>query len=169
LPFHDVHAKLDIWAKAPDVVELALKAPLFGGEISGPGRIELSSTLRYELDLTASEVRLDELGRHEFGADSALSGLIGGRLHLSGKGNGVGSLEGNGSLDMPKGHLYNLPLLLDLLKFLGLRWPDRTAFDQAHAAFSIHGDQISFGHLELYGNAISLHGQGDMKLNGEEV
>jgi hypothetical protein len=169
LPFHDLHAKLDIFEDAPDVVVLALKAPLFEGQISGPGRIELNSTLRYELDLTASEVKLDALGRHEFGADSQLSGLVGGRLHLTGKGTGLASLEGNGSLDMPRGHLYNLPLLLDLLKFLGLRWPDKTAFDQAHAAFSIHGDRLSFSHLELYGNAISLHGQGDMKLDGQEV
>jgi hypothetical protein len=169
LPFQTVHAKIDILEDAPDVVVVGLKAPLFGGQISGPGRVELSSTLRYELDLTASEIKLDALGRHTIGADAQLSGLVGGRLHVMGKGTGIASLEGNGSLDMPKGRLYNLPLLLDLLKFLGLRWPDRTAFEQAHAAFTLHGERLRFNHLELYGNAVSLHGQGDMKLDGTDV
>jgi hypothetical protein len=168
-PFHDVHGRIDVYEKAPDVVVLGLKAPFFGGQISGPARLELGSTTRYELDLTASEVDLSAFGRHNLGPRSQLSGLVGGRLHLTGKGAGIGSLEGNGSLDMPKGHLYNLPLLLDLLKFLGLRWPDRTAFEQAHAAFGIHGERMSFSQLELYGNAISLHGEGDMKLDGSDV
>jgi hypothetical protein len=169
LPFHDVHTKLDVYEKAPDVVVLGLQAPIFDGRVSGPARIEMGSTLRYELDLTASEIDLGAFGRHSAGPRSQMSGIMGGRLHLTGKGTGIASLEGNGSLDMPKGHLYNLPLLLDLLKFLGLRWPDRTAFDQAHAAFSIHGDRMSFSALELYGNAVSLHGQGDMKLDGSDV
>jgi hypothetical protein len=168
-PFHDIHTKIDVYEKTPDVVVVGLKAPFFGGEISGPIRLELGSTMRYELDLTASEVNLGAFGRHNMGPASQLTGVMGGRLHLTGKGAGVANLEGNGSIDMPKGHLYNLPLLLDLLKFLGLRWPDRTAFDQAHAAFSVHGDRMTFSQLELYGNAISLHGQGDMKLDGSEV
>ena len=44
-----------------------------------------------------------------------------GRLHLNGQGNNFETLDGNGSIDVPNGKLYNLPLLLNLLKFLGLR------------------------------------------------
>jgi hypothetical protein len=168
-PFQDVYCTINVPKKTPDVMVLGVNAPLFGGKISGQARVEVNSTLRYDMDLTASEVKLDAFGRHNFGSGSQLSGVVGGRLFLTGKGNGLSSLEGNGSLEIPKGHLYNLPLLLDLLKFLGLRWPDRTAFDQAQATFSIHGDVVSFSQLELYGNAISLHGQGEMKLDGSDV
>jgi hypothetical protein len=161
--------KLDVYEKAPDVLVLGLRAPLFGGEVSGPVRVELNSTLRYEMDLTASQIKLDAFGRHNIGSDAQFSGMAGGRLHLIGKGTGVASLEGNGSLEIPRGRLYNLPLLLDLLKFLGLRWPDRTAFEQAGAVFSIHGDRVMFSQLELMGNAVSLHGRGDMKLDGTDV
>jgi hypothetical protein len=168
-PFRKVHAKIDIFEDAPDVLVLHLKAPLFGGVISGPGRLEMSSTMRYELDLTASEINLEKFSKHNLGGDSALSGLVGGRLHLVGTGSGLSNLEAHGNLDMPKGHVYNLPLVLDLLKFLGLRWPDRTAFDQAHAAFSVHGDRVHLSQLELFGNAVSLHGTGDMRLNGTDI
>ena len=68
-----------------------------------------------------------------------------GRLYLKGlgTGNGIDSLDGNGSIDLPHGHLYNLPFLLDLLKFLGLRWPDRTAFEEAHCVFAIEGNRVA--------------------------
>jgi hypothetical protein len=168
-PFHDIHTKIDIFEETPDVLILGFQAPLFGGQVSGPGRVELTSTLRYELDLTASEIDLEKFSKHNISPDSGLSGLVSGRLHLVGTGAGLSNLEANGSLDMPRGRLYNLPLVLDLLKFLGLRWPDRTAFDQAHAAFSIHGDRVHFSQLELFGNAVSLHGQGDMNLNGSDI
>src|SRR5262249_37721611 len=155
--------------KSPDVMVLGVNAPLFGGRISGQARVEVNSTLRYYMNLTASEIKLDAFGRHNLGADSQLSGVVGGRLFLTGEGTGLSNLEGKGSLEIPKGHLYNLPLLLDLLKFLGLRWPDRTAFEQAQAVFSINGDTVSFSQLELIGNAVSLHGQGEMKLDGSDV
>jgi hypothetical protein len=168
-PFHDVHTKLDVLKEAPDVIILGLKAPIFGGQISGPGRIELNSTLRYFLDLTATEVKLDEFGRQNIGRDAKLNGVVSGRLYLEGKGSGIESLEGNGSLEMPRGRLYNLPLLLDLLKFLGLRWPDQALFEQAHALYNIHGDRLSFRQLDLIGTVISLHGAGDVKLDGSDV
>jgi hypothetical protein len=68
---------------------------------------------------------------------------------------------------VPSGRLYNLPLLLDILKFL--RWSDRTAFDELHALFSIHGRRVSMRKLEILGSAISLTGQGEFNLDGSDV
>jgi hypothetical protein len=78
-------------------------------------------------------------------------------------------LEGHGTVDVPNGQMYNLPLLLDLIKVLGLRPPDRTAFEEAHAAFSIRGPRLKLNRLDLDGNAISLSGQGEMKLDGTDM
>jgi hypothetical protein len=65
--------------------------------------------------------------------------------------------------------MYNLPLLLDLLKFLGLRLPDRTAFEEAHVVFDIDGPRAHVKQLELYGNAISLRGSGDANIDGSDL
>ena len=59
--------------------------------------------------------------------------------------------------------------LLDLLKAFGLRVPDRIAFEQAHAAFRIDGPQLHIDQLDLYGNAVSLRGQGMMNLDGSDL
>ena len=40
-----------------------------------------------------------------------------------------------------------LPLLLDVIKAFGLRMPDRTAFEEAHALFAIEGPQVRISKL----------------------
>ncbi|HWY86289.1 MAG TPA: AsmA-like C-terminal region-containing protein, partial [Gemmataceae bacterium] len=168
-PFHNLRANLKIEESAPDVLLVDLKAPLFGGDISGEARIEFNSSHRYELHLTGSQLDLGQFGQHNLGPTSKLQGAAMAQLHLTGQGSRGDTLDGNGSIDVPTGHLYNLPLLLDILKFLGLRWPDRTAFDELHALFSIHGQRVSVRKLELLGNAVSLTGQGEFNLDGTNV
>jgi hypothetical protein len=171
-PFRNAHARLQVKPATPEVLNVDLNAPLFGGSVSGQARVELLSDLRYELNLTASQIRLEELARHNLGTQAQLSGVGAARLHLTGRGEGVASLEGNGTIDVPytgATRLYNLPLLLDLLKFLGLRWPDRTLFEEAHAVFNIHGNRATISQLDLLGNVVSLWGRGDVNLDGTDI
>jgi uncharacterized protein involved in outer membrane biogenesis len=168
-PFKDVHAHFRIPEDTPEILSMGLRAPLYGGDVAGEIRFDLRSTLRYEINLTASQVDLEKLGKHNFGPDSKYNGTAAGRLHLVGTSAGTETLDGNGSLDVPNCKLYNLPLLLDLIKFLGLRWPDRTAFEELHAKFAIQGRQVRLSRLELYGNAVSLTGQGDFNLDGSKL
>jgi hypothetical protein len=168
-PFRDVQIGLEVRKDAPDVLLVGVKAPLFGGDVAGQVRVDFNSTLRYEVNLTASKIDLKEFGRHNLGPKSEIAGLAVGRVHLTGQGSGIDTLDGNGSIDVPAGHLYNLPLLLDLLKFLGLHWPDRTAFEELHALFGIHGRRVELRKLDLLGNAISLSGKGEFNLDGTDL
>ena len=167
-PFKDVQANFQIRPAAPDVLLVGLRAPLFGGDVAGQVRVEFTSTRHFEVNLTASQIDLKQLGAHNF-PKSGVEGLAVGRLHLTGQGAGVDTLDGNGSIDMPLGKLLNLPLLLDLLKFLGLHWPDRTAFEEMHALFGIHGRRVQLRRLDLMGNAISLSGKGEFDLDGSDL
>jgi hypothetical protein len=119
--------------------------------------------------LTASQVKLEDFGRHNLGDESQLSGQASANLYLSGQGMTWDDLSGNGSIDVPDGKLYNLPLFLDLLKVVGLRPPDRTAFEEMHAAFDVRGPRVYVNRLELFGNAISLRGAGEMNLDGSDI
>lgn len=169
-PLHDIHSQIEVTHDEPDVLRLpGLRARLFGGEIYGPARVEFGPTIRYELNLTAAQVRLEEFGRHNLGPGAELQGLAAARLYLTGQGADIHDLKGSGSIDVPQGKMYNLPLLLDLLKVLGLRLPDRTAFEEAHATFTIEGPVVHISRLDLLGNAISLRGQGRMDLYGNDI
>ncbi|MGE3808035.1 MAG: AsmA-like C-terminal region-containing protein, partial [Gemmataceae bacterium] len=169
-PFHNVQSQIEVSQKDPDVLILpGLKADLFGGQVYGPVRIEFGSRVRYELNLTASRIKLEEFGRHNLEANTPLSGLASAQVYLTGQGSDLAALNGRGSIDVPNGRLYYLPVLLDLLKFLGLRLPDGTAFEEAHSDFTIRGNRVIVNRIDLYGNSISLRGQGEMNLDGTDL
>jgi hypothetical protein len=167
-PFKKVHARLLIRKEAPDVLLIGLRAPIFSGDVTGQIRVNLNSALDYEMNLTASQINVAEFGRHNLGPKSQISGTANARIYLKGLGTGIASLDGNGALDIPHGHLYNLPFLLDLLKFLGLHWPDHTAFEEFHAAFGIQGSKVNVQRIDLLGSAVSLSGKGEFDLLTKE-
>ncbi|MSQ93459.1 MAG: hypothetical protein EXR98_02760 [Gemmataceae bacterium] len=168
-PFKKVHAKFEIRKESPEILLVGLRAPIYGGDITGQVRVDFNSSLRYEMNLTASQINLAEFGRQNLGPKSQLSGAAGARLYLTGFGAGIDTLDGNGSIDIPRGHLYNLPFLLDLLKFLGLHWPDRTAFEEFHTGFTVQGPKVTVQKLDLLGSAVSLSGKGEFDLGSKNL
>jgi hypothetical protein len=169
-PLKGVHIHFYVEEKHPQVLVLdQMKAPFFGGDLSGQARIDFSGPVRYDLNLTASQIDLHRFGQHNFGPTTAWTGQAWGRLYLTGQGEDLNALEGNGILHVPQGKVYHLPFLEDLLKFLGLRTPDQTPFDEIHAEFSIHGRRLEIDHVDLWGNVLSLSGRGRLNLDGSDA
>ncbi|MCS7044774.1 MAG: hypothetical protein NZO58_00305 [Gemmataceae bacterium] len=168
-PFHDIQGRFQIKENKPQLLLLDLKAPIYGGDVAGQVSLDFTDVPRYELNLTASQIDLQQFGRRNLGSESRVSGVGIARLYLVGVGGDINTLDGHGTLDMPNGKLLNLPFLLDLIKFLGLRWPDRTMFEELHARFAIRGRRAVIDHLELYGNAVSFTGKGEINLDGTDL
>ncbi len=169
-PFKNVHAKFRMTETHPDIMLVGLRAPLFGGDVTGQIRVDFNSALNYAMNLTASQINVAEFGRHNVGPKSQLSGAASARLYLTGFGSGgMDTLDGRGAIDIPRGHIYNLPFLLDFLKFLGLSGPDRTTFEEFHTAFSIHGSKVQVQKLDLLGTNLSLSGKGDFDLTSKKL
>lgn len=61
--------------------------------------------------------------------------------------------------------IYELPVVLSLLKILKVRQVTRTAFDTSNVDFKVVGEDINFERIELLGDAISLIGNGRMNLD----
>ena len=170
-PLRNLRGALLITEDEPDVLKLpGLMGTWFGGQVYGPMRIEFGQKVRYEMNMTAAQIRLEDFGRHNLGPKSDMSGTAVARIYLRGEGNDTSTLRGSGRIDVPNGKIDSLPPLVDLLKFLGLRWPDRTAFEEMHTSFDIEGPRAKIKQLELYGNAISLRGgRGEVALDGSDV
>jgi hypothetical protein len=170
-PFRDILGAIEVRKESPNTLAIHhLRARIFGGEVYGPVRVDFGPKTDFELALTASHIKLEDFGRHNLKQHGQISGLANASLFLKGRGSDISTLVGSGSIDVPSGRLYNnLPLLLDLLKFLAIRLPDGTAFEEAHANFSLKGDHVSINRLDLFGNSISLRGQGGMNLNGNNI
>jgi hypothetical protein len=167
-PFRNVTSHFQVHEKQPELLKLDLRAPIYGGDVTGQVTLDFHEKPRFDLNLTASQIDLEDFGRHNL-ANSQISGSAVARLVLSGAGGDPNTLDGHGTIDVPNGKLLNLPFLLDLIKFLGLRWPDRTMFEEAHLQFAIRGRRARVRHLALYGNAVSFTGQGEVDLDGTNL
>ena len=164
-PVSPGRARFEVRADTPDTLRFwDLQGEIFGGVIGGQGRVEFSARPRFELDLRATRVNLAQAAAHNRIDSSEIQGLGHAWLRLGGEVHDLGSLRGEGALDVPQARMYQLPVFLDLVKALGLRVPDRTAFEQARARYTVEGAQVQFQRLDLFGNAISLRGTGTVGL-----
>jgi hypothetical protein len=169
-PVHNLRGHFEISPDRPERLCIRdLNAELFAGNIGGEVKLDFGPALRYFVYLQALGIDLEKFGRHNLGAKVELQGPATAALVLWGEGTDISGLKGNGTVGVASGKLYHLPVLLDLIKAFGLRLPDRTAFEQAHLDFGIDGDRIQVRTLELYGNAISLRGQGTMNIGGGDL
>ncbi len=150
-----------------------IQGQLFQGMIGGSARVVLSDPVRYRLALTATNVRLEDLARHhKLGNGAKMEGTAQASLLLETSvipGTSEQILTGYGKADVDRGQIYNLPPLVPLLKALKLQAPDKKAFEEAHAVFTIRGDRILVDHVDLLGTAISLGGAGELDMQGQYV
>jgi hypothetical protein len=164
----------DAWVLQEHPHELRMRlvgGQLFGGRLFGEGHVAFGAGLQYEVDLKAINLQLEEAARHNHvGGNTHLSGLAKAELYLTGTGYGMDELGGGGNVHVPKGKMYNLPLVLDLLKVVtDLHAPDGIAFEEAHAEFKIQGKRVQVTRLDLLGSAISLGGKGEVDVDGSNL
>jgi hypothetical protein len=148
-----------------------LRAVLHGGFVGGTGRVSLEDVPKYRFDLLAGEVKLDELSRF-VPLGNEVRGTLQGTLELESKADPLtGKLQpvGTAKVDVLDARLYNMPVLMPLLKLLKLQTPDQTAFEEAHATLLLTGDKITVPQLDLIGSALSLGGSGEADVRGGDA
>jgi hypothetical protein len=150
-----------------------LTGELFHGALGGESRVVLTSPARFSLWVTATDVQLDEIAKHyKLGSDADLKGIAQAQLWLYNRPDprtGKLALEGSGKVSVPTGRMYNLPVLLDLVKVVKFGTPDKTAFEEANAVFRIQGDRVKVEQMDLIGRAICLGGSGELDTSGDYV
>jgi hypothetical protein len=157
----------------PTAEVVNLTGNMFHGTVGGEARVVLADPPRYDLWLTATDVQLEEVARHyRLAPDAELRGIAQAQVRLFNRFDpraGAWVVEGTGRMDVPTGRMYNLPILLDLVKVLKLQAPDRTAFEEAHAAFRLKGDRVTVDQLDLIGKAVCVGGSGELDTAGDNV
>jgi hypothetical protein len=71
-------------------------------------------------------------------------------------------LTGSGGIQVSDAYVYELPGMMKLLKILRARSPDPNAFSKIGIGYRIMGKNIYFTDIRFDGDAINLHGSGEM-------
>jgi hypothetical protein len=139
-----------------------ISANLFEGVVHGKGWIKLGADPQYGLEATLQQANLAKVipGRQN------LQGKIDAGIGLIGNGATRNGLVGAGTIQVSDAYVYDLPAMMQLLKILRLRPPDRNAFSKIGVGYRIEGDYVYFDAIRFDGDAINLHGSGDMDWQG---
>ncbi len=148
-----------------------ITARLFGGDLSFLSVVQLEQRPSFVLQAELAGAELDEALAQLDPTGAALlsraSGKLSGRLVLRGTAGVPETLSGQGTGTLREANLYELPLMIALLKLLNVRPPDPTAFTSGDVQFRLEAERLYFSRIALQGDAISLIGRGDAGLSGQ--
>ncbi len=97
------------------------------------------------------------------------SGLVNAKLHFTQLLGQLSSSTGYGDLIITKASIYNVPLSMGLLQIATLRLPVSSAFNRAIVKYTIKGNTVEFGKIQLHSPGVDLLGRGTMALNNQHV
>lgn len=137
-------------------------ASVCGGGVQLDGRSIVSPERPFELQATFVDGDLDRFAREVFTGQQRLTGKLYGQLALRGQRGGVHTLDGSGAIQLRDADIYQLPVMVALLKIVSVRVPDATAFTKSDIKFRVDGGHIYFDQVDFNGDAVSLRGKGHM-------
>ncbi len=140
---------------------------LFGGQTTGQGWIRLAGANEFALRATLSDADLAQIAQEHLPGVQDLRGRLYGWMYLHGYGRNIHTFTGRGALHLRQADIYELPLMIALLKILNLRRPDTNAFSECDLQYRIAGPHIYLDRIVFQGDAISLHGTGESNFQGE--
>lgn len=140
----------------------SITANLFGGTMYGDGWVALGAEPRYGLSATLAHADLSQLALEMMDGKQNLQGKIMANVELHGAGTSRNAISGRGSIRLSDADVYELPVMISLLKILSIRAPDRNAFSTSNMDYRIEGEHIYFDTIDFQGDAISLRGKGEM-------
>lgn len=141
---------------------LNIRANLAGGVFDVKGWATLGAEPRYGLNATLMNADLARCAQELATGRQNLRGKITATADLTGTGRTRNRLSGKGSIQLSEGDVYQLPVMISLLKILSIRPPDQNAFSNATVNYRIEGEHIYLDPIDFQGDAISLHGNGEM-------
>jgi hypothetical protein len=100
--------------------------------------------------------------------------MIPGRQQVTGKvfastqlwgGEELHALRGEGRIRLREADVYELPVMVAMLKVLSVRAPDSTAFTDGDIDYRVEGNHVYLDRINVKGDAISLLGRGEANLD----
>ncbi len=143
-----------------------LSARVAGGTLLVDGTAAAGDPGGFSVSATLAEAGLQRLASETLLTPHPYRGRVFGTVEVSGSRAGAHSLAGRGQVRLGDADIYELPLVVALLKMLRVKAPDRNAFGSSLVDFRIEGPRAYLDNIELSGDAISLVGNGELDFDG---
>lgn len=137
----------------------------YGGGAEADATVALDDTPRFAVQAKLNKVDMNRFCIESVPGRQKLKGNVDASIRLSGSAAGLHTLNGDGQVQLTNADIYELPVMVALLKFLNLKLPDKNAFTKSDIAFHIDGEHVILKNIEFSGDAISLVGDGEANLN----
>lgn len=146
----------------------SMTAQIFGGTLLWDAWVALGPTPHYRVHGSLYQGDLKCVARDLCPSRENLRGTIRAELDLQGAGRSTNSLIGTGKIQLRDADIYELPVMIAMLKILSIQQPDRSAFSSSDIDFRIEGSRVCFDRdaISFNGDAISLKGRGDIDFQG---
>ncbi len=149
-------------APSPSGAPRSVSARVFDGQLALDGHIDTSAERRFEVFAALAEADLARIASEAEGLVADVSGRTFASLRLSGQAGARHTWRGESNIRLFDADIYQLPLMVALLKLPNVKAPDPTAFTNSDMRLRIEGERAYFDRIALQGDAISLIGNGEM-------
>jgi len=156
------------WAtdkKGPGQLVRRVTGNVYGGTLASDAWVSFGGRPQYGAAASLTGADLSRLIIERFGGQQPFQGKLDGNIILSGEGPQLARLTGEGNVHIRDANIYELPLLMSLLKVLKTGASDKTAFDQSDIAFRIQGPHIYLDQIDFLGEVVDLYGYGETNFN----
>jgi len=141
-----------------------ITAQAYGGQLAGDAWVTLDEVPRFFVRASLENADLKRCADELFRGPQDLRGVVAAEINLTGSAAGSHTFQGTGTTHLRNADIYELPVMVSMLKLLSIREPDTTAFSKSDIDFRIEGNHIYFDRIDFNGDAISLLGKGQMDL-----
>lgn len=145
-----------------------LRGRTCNGDVSAVLGVDLSShPIQYKLKLHFTNTDLGEFMKVALKSDKQLSGLLSGQTEFYCKGNGTENISGKGEINLRKGNLFDIPVILSLCNLLNLSLPEKDTFHSARVEYAIANGIVHIERARLISDTVEISGTGDVGLDGK--
>jgi hypothetical protein len=141
--------------------ERPLTGTVYGGTMLSNAWVQFAHLPQYGAEISVAGADLNRLMIERFGGRQSFTGKIDGSVILRGEGQSLARLTGDGNVHIREANIYELPLLVSLLKILRYGAPNSNAFDKSDIEFRIQGPHVTLHRIDFLGDVVDLYGYGE--------
>ena len=153
----------DLYAAVP---RRPISASIFHGAATLSGSITPSPSEAYKMEFRLQDANLDEAVRDLDEHAEILPGQVSLFANVQGEGKNWDTATGSGGLAIKNASLYQVPLMIQILKSFSIKESDSSGFNTAFVDYQIYGTRLKLDRVLLEGSSVTLFGDGYLDLKG---